>query len=61
VSRVEAGYHDAVLPHEGKEESGHACNVICAQDGIGETCELGEGAAIAWEALKSAGVLPDTT
>lgn len=66
VDRVEARYHDDPLIAQRRgppQWNQHACNVICARRGRlpwhdGDvSCEPAEGTALAWEVLRSAGLL----
>ena len=65
VDRVEARYHNdkLVARRRAAEYNVHACDVICAQQGHrpsrhGEaSCEPAEGTVLAWEVLRSAGLV----
>ena len=65
VDRVEARYHNdkLIARRRAAEYNVHACDVICAEQGHrpsrhgGASCEPAEGTVLAWEVLRSAGLV----
>jgi len=65
VDRVEARYHNdkLIARRRAAEYNVHACDVICAQQGHRPSrhgkvsCEPAEGTVLAWEVLRSAGLV----
>ena len=60
AARVHDTYRDFIQGHldnNGRAQSAHACNIICAGAGTEEqACAPAEGLALAWEVLRSAGL-----